>query len=285
MTVFAFEFGSTDSHRFGINPVLLNEQNRDDLWDEIEKHATTGVLSGLLLHRLMGEFRPGDLFDFDALYQIAQSGDPVFVNYARHMAQRVLRFAGLFPKLPIYIYMSALNHSRMRGLLEEHDFDEWNRRVEYELALPRMLLQLGSNTHIVFDHSAAYQPYRVNEQGEDVLGYEVEAVLQLSAQYPKRIIAESIPDPEHPLADLPSLAIERRFIYLDEHRPVWVAEARHITRLCNGHDERDPIEFVLECERRGHTPIVSARKLERLRISIPDFVQQVNASRRPQEVA
>lgn len=286
MISIAYEFGSNDDHPFGINPLMLDEDNRNALWDELHELAENKLISGLLLHRLMGEFRPGDLFDFDAMYQIAQSGDPRIVRYAQHMIHRVINFVISFPNVRIDYYLSALNHSRMRRLLEHRDLDEWNRRVSYELTVPELLIQLGSNTRLVFDHSATFQEYRVDADGANQHGYEVQLLLDLAKRYPKRVVVESIPDPAHPLAiaRLPVLAVERRFIYLDEHQPHWIAVASHITRLTNGHDDRDPFEFVRDCLQHGHTPVVSARKLERLGMSFTELVDRVRDAGRPEEV-
>lgn len=286
MISIAYEFGSNDDHPFGINPLMLEEDNRNALWDELHELAENNLISGLLLHRLMGEFRPGDLFDFDALLQVALSGEERFIRYAQHMAQRLLGFASRFPKVRIDLYMGALNHSRMRQLLERRDLDEWNRRVDFELVMPKLLLQLGSNTRIVFDHSSSFQEYRIDADGANQHSYEVQLLLDLARQYPKRIVVESIPDPAHPLAiaRLPVLAVERRFIYLDEHQPYWITGASHITRLTNGHDDRDPFEFVRDCLQHGHTPVVSARKLERLGMSFTELVDRVRDAGRPEEV-
>lgn len=287
MISIAYEFGSNDDHPFGINPLMLDEGNRNALWDEIHELAESGQISGLLLHRLMGEFRPGDLFDFDALWQIAQSGDQRFIAFAQHMIRRLINFATTFPKVRIDYYLSALNHSRMRRLIEQGNLAEWNNRVDYELTVPLLLLQLGSNTRIVFDHSATFQPHRVDEHGATHSGYEVQKLLDLNTQYPKRIVLESIPDPLHPLAiaGLPALAVERRYLYLAQHQPDWISSAAHITRLTNGHDDRDPVEFVRECAQLGHTPVVSARKLERLGMTFAQLVDRVRDAGRPQEVA
>ena len=280
MTAIAYELASNDGKPFGLRPDLMVFGGREAFWDELDHLAASGTVSGFLFHRLFGEPQAGDIFDWDARYQIEHSGDPALTDYAKHMARRLMRLATNHPDLEIDIYLGCMDHWKMQRLIHEGKGQEWFERIQYELALPITLIQAGCNVRIVFDASSGFRRY----DRKGFVGPEVQILSNLARMYPNRIVVESTPEPGHPLSVLPSLCIERRYAYLVAEKTDWIEYAPHITRVTNGHDDRNPIEFVRECVQLGHKPVVSAHKLNRMGLSVAEFVSQLSDAGDPQGI-
>ena len=278
MTAIAYELASNDGKPFGLRPDLMVFGGREAFWDNLDHLAATGTVSGLLFHRMFGEPHAGDLFDWDARYQIENSDDATLTDYAKHMARRLMRIAITYPDLAIDLYLGCMDHWRMQRMLNDGDGAMWLERVQHEIALPITLIQAGCNIRLVFDASSGFRP----RTREGFVGAEVQMLNNLARMYPSRIVVEATPEPGHPLSMLPSLCVERRYAFLAAERPDWIDYAPHITRLCNGHDDRDPIEFVRECIDKGQKPVVSAHKLHTLGLSVPEFVSRLSDAGDPQ---
>ena len=121
MTAIAYELASNDGKPFGLRPDLMVFGGREAFWDELDHLAASGTVSGFLFHRLFGEPQAGDIFDWDARYQIEHSGDPALTDYAKHMARRLMRIAITYPDLAIDLYLGCMDHWRMQRMLNDGD--------------------------------------------------------------------------------------------------------------------------------------------------------------------
>lgn len=271
MISLAYEFASHDGRPFGINPRFLTFEKREEFFQELREHARTQGVEGFLYHRLFGEKRPGDWFDYSARRDIENSGDPALTDFAKHMMREVIKFVLEFPEHRHDFYVGKMDHPRMRQLFRA-DRQAWFDAVCYEIELPRMLIGLGANVRIVFDGSADFKAY---EQG--AVGLEAQTLLRFDHLMRDRIVTESAPEPDHPLASLPTLCVERRYLSLLENRPSWLDVQREsLTRLCNNHDEALPVDFVRDCRKNGHRATISAHKLNTLNITPAQLIERVH---------
>lgn len=273
-----YEFGSNDNEVFQLRPELVRGpeafDRREAIWDSLEADAAAGHIDSIYIHRIFGEPTTGGLMDWSTRANIEACDDPEVTDYAKHMMRRLMRFAKNHPSVRIDFYLGAIGHPMMRRLIEVGRDRDWFKRVRQELDLPASIIEAGGNLRMIFDHSS----------GLDHKGVEVQMLRHLSRQYPGRVVTETLPFPDHPLAGLPGLVLERDYIRIRDDWPQRIEACPDITRVYSHIPDNDPVAFALECVQLGHKAIVTPGKLRDAGITIQQLNQMVRNVGGPQEI-
>jgi hypothetical protein len=270
-----YELGSnrpTGDNPFGLRPRLLTHEGREAFWSNLHELASSGSIGSVVLHRLYGEARARDYFDFDARRQIEQHHDPKYTDYAKHMTREVIRFARDYPDLRIDLYFGSLRQFNMAFLVSPQSTPEmrgeWMDRFWHELEVARGLIAEGCNIRMVFDHASSYEPDRP----------EWYALYHLSRMHPGRVVIETVPKRDTPQASLPALAFEDNYRFIERTDPDRASHA-DLTRVTHGEPDGGIVAFVRDCMDKGHTPVVADTELNQSGMTPRQVFAEASAGR------